>query len=712
MSIVPHDDPAALDSSHQSSLTQTKIRKLDASVINRIAAGEIIVQPANALKEMLENSIDAGASIIDVMAKEGGLKLLQITDNGCGIHRDDLELLCERFATSKLRSFEDLDSIATYGFRGEALASISHISHLSVVSKVATSPLAYKSFYLNGKLCSPKFKHDSQVSAPKPVAGKDGTQITVEDLFYNSSSRLKALRSKNEEWAKILEVVGNYAIHTDGVGFTAKKFGESLPAVSTRPHASLKDRIRTIFGNSIAGDLIEFEYPGSDFGLVKLKGAVTGVNYSNKRRSTPVFFINNRLVACDPLRRAVHSVFSLYLNKGNHPFVYLSLDIIPQNLDVNIHPTKREVRFLNEDEIINWIGDKLHDVLSTRQESRTFKQSTLKRQSDGIIVDEVTNTNKKIRQENKLMRVDASQSKINQFVRKDFASFAKTAALEEAETALDTNGSSPTRLFDLTSEISPVTELHKPVYERPRTAVLLESIRELREELSQRLHRPLTNIFNNFVNVGIVDASKRLSCFQYDVKLFLCDYGAVLYDFFYQLALSDFSNYGEYVLECPIDLRLVLKPLYDTHSDLEEIDTVINNILSMRDMFAEYFSMEFTGQLLTKLPMLIDKVKPSNMKISFFIYRLGTKVAYQDEKRCFSGVMQQIALLYVPDRITPGKSDEESSLALIKEMELGSLLEHVIYPELKRRFIAPENLLDQVVQVADLPGLYKVFERC
>ncbi|KAF7998811.1 hypothetical protein HF325_006343 [Metschnikowia pulcherrima] len=664
MSIVPHDDPAALDPSHQSSLTQTKIRKLDASVINRIAAGEIIVQPANALKEMLENSIDAGASIIDVMAKEGGLKLLQITDNGCGIHRDDLELLCERFATSKLRSFEDLDLIATYGFRGEALASISHISHLSVVSKVATSPLAYKSFYLNGKLCSPKFKHDSQVSAPKPVAGKDGTQITVEDLFYNLSSRLKALRSKNEEWAKILEVVGNYAIHTDGVGFTAKKFGESLPAVSTRPHASLKDRIRTIFGNSIAGDLIEFEYPGSDFGLVKLKGAVTGVNYSNKRRN------------------------------------------------VNIHPTKREVRFLNEDEIINWIGDKLHDVLSTRQESRTFKQSTLKRQSDGIIVDEVTNTNKKIRQENKLMRVDASQLKINQFVRKDFASFAKTAALEEAETALDTNGSSPTRLFDLTSEISPVTELHKPVFERPRTAVLLESIRELREELSLRLHRPLTNIFNNFVNVGIVDASKRLSCFQYDVKLFLCDYGAVLYDFFYQLALSDFSNYGEYVLECPIDLRLVLKPLYDTHSDLEEIDTVINNILSMRDMFAEYFLMEFTGQLLNKLPMLIDKVKPSSTKISFFIYRLGTKVDYQDEKRCFSGVMQQIALLYVPDRITPGNSDEESLLALIKEMELGSLLEHVIYPELKRRFIAPENLLDQVVQVADLPGLYKVFERC
>ncbi|OBA19383.1 DNA mismatch repair protein MutL [Metschnikowia bicuspidata var. bicuspidata NRRL YB-4993] len=694
-----------------------KIRKLDASVVNRIAAGEIIVQPANALKEMLENSIDANASTIDVVAKDGGLKWLQITDNGSGIHYDDLGLLCERFATSKLRSFNDLLLISTYGFRGEALASISHISHLSVVSKVAPSALAYKSFYLNGKLCSPKFKPELLASAPKPVAGKDGTQITVEDLFYNLKSRLRALKSKNEEWVKILDVVGKYAIHTEGVGFTCKKFGDSLPAVSTRPQAPLKERVRTVFGTSVASDLIEFDFPGPDFGLVKFKGAVSGFNYNNKRRIAPTFFINNRLVACDPLRRAIQNVFLTFLPKGNHPFVYLSLDIEPQNLDVNIHPTKREVRFLNEDEIIEWISGQLNDVLFARQGSRTFKQSTLKRLPDGFPMDETTNTNKKHKQVNKLVRVDVSQLKINQFVRKDFDTVVNKAVLPSSDQTLEESVTTDSDCHVLTTDFdkSQRTCFDVPSdleIRKPRQEIHLDSVVELREELSQIIHRPLTNIFNNLVNVGLVDANKRLSCFQYDVNLFLCDYGAVLNEFYYQVALSDFANYGEYVLEKPLGLRQVLEPLYETHFDLVDIESVINQLMSLKDMFSEYFQIEFSEETLVRLPMLLKGIKPSNKKIPFFVYRLGTKVDYLDEKQCFAGILRQLALLYVPDRISRGDSEEEKLLAMMEEGQLSSTLEHVIYPEIRKRFIAPENLVDQVVQVADLPGLYKVFERC
>lgn len=196
-----------------------KIKPLDPQLVNRIAAGEIIQRPFNALKELIENCLDAGSTQVNIQIRDGGLKLIHITDNGCGIDKDDLKIVCERFTTSKLKEFEDLKSINTFGFRGEALASISHVARLTIITRTSNSQCAFKAMYTDGKLTKEGIK-------PTATASK-GTQIIVEDLFYNSSIRRNALRSGSEEFAKIYECVSRYAIHNYHVSFTLKRIGES-----------------------------------------------------------------------------------------------------------------------------------------------------------------------------------------------------------------------------------------------------------------------------------------------------------------------------------------------------------------------------------------------------------------------------------------------------------------------------------------------------
>lgn len=627
------------------------IRKLEELVVNRIAAGEIVVTPANALKELVENAVDAGATALEIVAKDGGLKLLQVADNGAGIERADLPLLCERFATSKLAQFSDLEALQTYGFRGEALASISHISRLSVVTKRRGARLGFKAHYLNGALCNDVFRRGGE---PQPIAAKDGTQVKVEDLFYNAPQRLRALRP-GDEWVRILDVVGRYAVHCC-VGITCKKSTEPVPAISVRAGSSLKERIRTVFGSQVAGDLVEFEETSTNFGVLKVRGAISGLNYSNKRHTPMVFFINNRLVACDPLRRTISNVYQRFLPKGLYPFVYLSLDIAPQNVDVNVHPTKLEVRFLYEDEIAEWISGLFHDLLAERDTSRKFQQGYVKRSQDTGLDDTVAKT----RQEQRLVRVDASQRTLHSMV--------------------ETRGTSPVP--------SPKAE------GRTWNNVQLDSVQNLTKQVKEAVHRPLTNVFNNLVYVGLVDAQRRLCCFQYDVKLFVCDYGAVLAQFYYQVALAEFSNYGEYHFE-GVALSDILKPL----NGEQPPDEIIGKLVPMQDMFLEYFQIDLRDGVLRQLPILLKDVEPALEKLPHFVYRLGALIDYADEETSLKMVMEQIALLYVP-----AVQDYSE--------ELNSVLENLVFPAVRARFIAPESLVGAVAQIADLPGLYKVFERC
>ncbi|KAL3286344.1 hypothetical protein HHI36_000852 [Cryptolaemus montrouzieri] len=378
------------------------IKKLDEAVINRIAAGEIIQRPSNALKELIENSLDAKSTNIQISVKNGGLKLLQIQDNGTGIRKDNFDIVCERFTTSKLEKFEDLSSIATYGFRGEALASISHIAHLTITSKTSDEICAYVGSYIDGKLQGP----------PKPIAGNQGTIITVEDLFYNMFVRKKALRSPAEEYQKISEVVSKYAIHNANVSFSLKKSGENND-IRTPLNSNHVENIRIIYGNLIARELIQFSCENDALGF-KANGFVTNVNYSSKKMMF-LLFINHRLVDCQNLKKCIDLVYATYLPKNSHPFVYMSLEMNPSYVDVNVHPTKHEVHFLNEEQVVEAVVTALETKLLGSNNSRVFyTQAKLPGVQTEPVITDKDKQNKTINPKD-LVRTDSKEQKLDKF---------------------------------------------------------------------------------------------------------------------------------------------------------------------------------------------------------------------------------------------------------------------------------------------------------
>ncbi|KAG2225499.1 hypothetical protein INT45_010326, partial [Circinella minor] len=394
--------------------TVSPIRRLDQAVVNRIAAGEIIQRPANALKELIENSLDAGSTQIQILVKEGGLKLLQIQDNGHGIRKEDMGIVCERFTTSKLKNFEDLSQIATYGFRGEALASISHIAHVTITTKTKDAQCAFRGSYSDGKLVPPR----PGVSAdPKPCAGNDGTQITAEDLFYNVPTRRKAFKSASDEYNRILDVVSRYAVHNSSVSFTCRKQGASTADVQTSSTSNITDTIRQIHGSSVASELlhIEKEFSSLEF---KMNASFSNANYHVKK-TTFLLFINHRLVESSNIKRSIENVYTSLLPKGSYPFVYLSLEINPRNVDVNVHPTKREVHFLNEEKIIDSIASTLQEQLEGANFSRTFYTQTILPGASQIeeSSNEDKDSSKKVPVYN-LVRTDSRTTTLDTFVRR------------------------------------------------------------------------------------------------------------------------------------------------------------------------------------------------------------------------------------------------------------------------------------------------------
>ncbi|MCF6264746.1 MAG: DNA mismatch repair endonuclease MutL [Xanthomonadales bacterium] len=327
------------------------IRLLPDHLINQIAAGEVIERPASVVKELVENALDAGATKIEVEIEQGGKRRIRVRDNGMGIPRDELALALGRHATSKIASLEDLEHIASLGFRGEALASIASISRLTLSSSTSETRHGWQ-------LSS----NQGVVSELQPASGERGTLIDVLDLFYNTPARRKFLRTDNTEYKHIDELIKRLALARRHCAFELKHNGKVtrlMPA--TTDAEQMNKRVALVNGREFVENSMVVENQRD--GLL-LHGWVARPTYSRSQADQQYFFVNGRMVKDRLIAHAVRRAFQDVLFHGRHPAFVLYLEIDPALVDVNVHPQKHEVRFRNGRETHNFIYSSLHHMLA------------------------------------------------------------------------------------------------------------------------------------------------------------------------------------------------------------------------------------------------------------------------------------------------------------------------------------------------------------
>ncbi|MDH3718264.1 MAG: DNA mismatch repair endonuclease MutL, partial [Planctomycetota bacterium] len=307
----------------------TAIQKLPANVVNKIAAGEVVERPASVIKELMENAIDAGASRVDVILEKGGVQGMRVVDNGSGIPADELPLAVTSHATSKIRSDEDLFRVGTLGFRGEALASIGSISRLQIRSRTAANGCATELEVAGG-----------QVSSAVPCAGPEGTSISVTDLFFNTPVRRKFLRTTQTEVGHATEAFTRLALAYPSIHFTLNS--NQRQVYDLPPCDSWRQRIATFFGAELADSLMGVESADEE---TRLSGYVANPAASRANNRMQYLFLNGRFIRDRSLQHALSEAYRGLLMTGRYPISFLRLEMPPQLVDVNVHPTKMEVKF-------------------------------------------------------------------------------------------------------------------------------------------------------------------------------------------------------------------------------------------------------------------------------------------------------------------------------------------------------------------------------
>ena len=320
---------------------------LDELTINKIAAGEVIERPASVVKEMVENSIDAGATNITVEIKNGGISFIKVSDNGKGIAQDDLEIAFERHATSKIRSAEDLDTVTSMGFRGEALASIAAVANVELVSKTAEQEIGYRVVVEAG-----------DVLEKEETGCRTGTTITVRNLFFNTPVRYKFLKKDYTESGYIEDAITRIALVNPNVAIKLINTGKTV--IQTNGSGMLKDVIYSIYGKDVANAILEVNYQYED---ITVSGAIGKPEIARSNRSHQLFFVNKRYIKDKTLTAATEQAYKGLIPIGKFGFAVLNLEMNPAKVDVNVHPAKLEVRFQEENKVFQAIYHAIKETL-------------------------------------------------------------------------------------------------------------------------------------------------------------------------------------------------------------------------------------------------------------------------------------------------------------------------------------------------------------
>lgn len=339
------------------------IQILPANLRDQIAAGEVVERPASIIKELIENSLDAGATQINIIVKNGGKDLIEIEDNGTGMTKKDAELSVQRYATSKISTIEDLYNIHTFGFRGEALASIASVSNFTLQSRTANDLVGTQI----------KLKGGDQKSLTE-MGTKIGTKVIIQDLFYNIPARLKFLKADTTENLYILKTIQNFACINPNVSFRYINNGKVVLDLLPEENSlqGIKKRLEKVFRKELISDLEKIEL---DLGYLKITGFASTQNQPQNNRNYQYTFVNQRNIEDRTIKAAINEVYQNLIPRGSYPAYFLFLEISPDLVDVNVHPRKTEVKFLNQQEVFQAVKKTFEKSFSNNLQQPNFTHS-------------------------------------------------------------------------------------------------------------------------------------------------------------------------------------------------------------------------------------------------------------------------------------------------------------------------------------------------